>query len=107
MIKDEFVKTRKSVPMLGDLPYIGKYLFSWESKELKKVNLVIFITPTIIKPDRKIDRWDKQFREMQVTPDGEWHDVVSNYPSWHMLAVHEQQLLEAATNFVDEVESGN
>jgi len=105
MIKDEFIKARKSVPMLGDLPYIGKYLFSWESKELKKVNLVIFITPTIIKPDRRIDRWDKQFKEMQLTPDGEWHDVVSNYPSWHMLAVHEQQLLDAATNFVEEVET--
>ena len=104
MIKDEFVKTRKSVPYFGDLPYIGKYLFSWESKELKKINLVIFITPTIIRPDRKIDRWDKQLREMQITPDGEWHDVVSNYPSWHMLAVHEQQLLNAATNFVEEVE---
>ena len=105
MIKDEFVKTRKSVPVLGDLPYFGKYLFSWESRELKKVNLVIFITPTIIRPDRKNERWDKQFREMQLTPDGEWHDVVSNYPSWHMLAVHEQQLLDAATNFVEEVES--
>ena len=42
MIKDEFVKTRKSVPYFGDLPYFGKYLFSWESKELKKINLVIF-----------------------------------------------------------------
>jgi len=104
MIRDEFIKTRKSIPYFGDLPYFGKYLFSWESKELKKINLIIFITPTIIKPDRDIDRWDKQFREMQLTPDGEFHDVVSNYPSWHMLAVHEQELLAAATNFVEEVE---
>ena len=104
MIKDEFTKTRKAVPFFGDLPYVGKYLFSWESKELKKINLIIFITPTIIKPEIENKRWDKQLREMQLTPDGEWHDVVSNYPSWHMLAAHEQELLNAATNFVDDVE---
>ena len=104
MIREEFKKSRKSVPVLGDLPYIGKYLFSWESKELTEINLIIFITPTIIRPDRLHSRWDKQFDKMRLTPDGEWHDVVSNYPSWHMLANHEQELLNAATNFVKEAE---
>jgi len=104
MIKDELIKSKKGIPYLSEWPYIGKYLFAWESKELQKVNLIIFITPTIIKPDKEIKRWDNQLREMQLTRDGEWHDIVSNYPSWHMLAIHEQELLAAATNFVEDVE---
>jgi general secretion pathway protein D len=42
--KAEYTK----VPMLGDIPGLGK-LFSSETKEVNKVNLLIFITPTIVK----------------------------------------------------------
>lgn len=36
------------VPLLGDVPGLG-YLFRSESKEMSKDNLLIFITPTIVK----------------------------------------------------------
>jgi type II secretory pathway component GspD/PulD (secretin) len=36
------------VPLLGDIPGLGR-LFSSENKEVNKVNLLIFITPTIVK----------------------------------------------------------
>ena len=36
------------VPLLGDIPGLG-YLFRSESKEMSKDNLLIFITPTIVK----------------------------------------------------------
>lgn len=42
-------KTKDKVPLLGDLPLVGR-LFRSESSDTKKRNLVIFITPTIIDP---------------------------------------------------------
>jgi type II secretory pathway component GspD/PulD (secretin)/beta-lactamase regulating signal transducer with metallopeptidase domain len=40
---------KDKVPMLGDLPLVGR-LFSSESKTINKKNLLIFITPTLIDP---------------------------------------------------------
>ncbi|HEU0009679.1 MAG TPA: hypothetical protein VFT34_07685, partial [Verrucomicrobiae bacterium] len=49
LISDETMKIKDKVPVLGDLPFIGK-LFRSESSMTKKKNLVIFVTPTIIDP---------------------------------------------------------
>jgi type II secretory pathway component GspD/PulD (secretin)/tetratricopeptide (TPR) repeat protein len=46
----ETVSTIKDqVPMLGDLPLIGRF-FQSESKSTSKANLLIFVTPTLIDP---------------------------------------------------------
>ena len=87
MIKDDWVTSRNSIPYLGDLPYVGKSIFGWEKKEKKKDNLVIFITASIVKPEEYIKSWDKQLREMHLKQNGEFQDVVTNYPSWHRIAV--------------------
>jgi general secretion pathway protein D len=42
-------KTKDKVPILGDLPLLGKF-FRSEAARTKKKNLVIFVTPTIIDP---------------------------------------------------------
>lgn len=47
LIKDERVKTVNKIPILGDLPLI-KYAFSNTDDEVKKQELVIFLTPHII-----------------------------------------------------------
>ena len=47
LIKDNLNKTRTKVPILGDLPGLG-YAFRSSSKDRRKANLVIFITPTIV-----------------------------------------------------------
>jgi general secretion pathway protein D len=49
MIAESVAKTKDQVPFLGDLPVLGK-LFSSESKQTSKANLIIFVTPTIIDP---------------------------------------------------------
>lgn len=48
LIKENVVNTKKYVPILGKLPLIGK-LFQSETSTKKKTNLIIFITPKIIK----------------------------------------------------------
>jgi general secretion pathway protein D len=49
LISDYVTRIKDKVPILGDLPFLGK-LFRSESSETKKKNLVIFVTPTIIDP---------------------------------------------------------
>jgi type II secretory pathway component GspD/PulD (secretin) len=47
LIKDNYNHTRTKVPILGDLPGLG-YAFRSKSKDRRKANLIIFITPTIV-----------------------------------------------------------
>jgi general secretion pathway protein D len=48
LVKDNPQSTSTKVPLLGDIPYLG-YAFRSESKSVDKENLLIFITPTIVK----------------------------------------------------------
>jgi type II secretory pathway component GspD/PulD (secretin) len=49
LIADQVNTIKDKVPILGDLPYLGRF-FRSESKNTTKKNLVIFVTPTIIDP---------------------------------------------------------
>jgi len=48
LIRDEIRSSEYKVPLLGDIPLLGA-LFRYTSKSKTKVNLVIFITPHIVK----------------------------------------------------------
>jgi general secretion pathway protein D len=49
LIAETVAKIKDKVPMLGDLPYVGRF-FRSESSQASKANLMIFVTPTIIDP---------------------------------------------------------
>jgi general secretion pathway protein D len=49
LISENIAKVKDSVPVLGDLPLVGR-LFRSESSASNKKNLMIFVTPTIIDP---------------------------------------------------------
>jgi len=49
LISENVSRYKDKVPLLGDLPWLGK-LFRSESSQTQKKNLVIFVTPTIIDP---------------------------------------------------------
>jgi general secretion pathway protein D len=49
LIGETITKINDKVPMLGDLPLVGK-LFQSQSSDATKQNLLIFVTPTIIDP---------------------------------------------------------
>ena len=49
LIAENVTKTREKVPVLGDIPMLGR-LFRSETSDSTKKNLVIFVTPTIIDP---------------------------------------------------------
>ena len=48
LIKDEEFETVKKVPLLGDLPVLG-WLFKGKKSDKKKVNMLVFLTPKIIR----------------------------------------------------------
>ena len=49
LISEDLVKIKDKIPVLGDLPYLGR-LFRAESNTSRKKNLVIFVSPRIIDP---------------------------------------------------------
>jgi general secretion pathway protein D len=49
LISESVMKVKDKIPVLGDLPFVGR-LFRSEASSTKKKNLLIFVTPTIIDP---------------------------------------------------------
>jgi len=49
LISEDVTKLKDKLPILGDLPFLGRF-FRSESSSSSKRNLMIFVTPTIIDP---------------------------------------------------------
>lgn len=48
LVRDDEMVTEKKVPLLGDIPILG-WLFKSKNVETSKINLVVFMTPKIIR----------------------------------------------------------
>jgi general secretion pathway protein D len=55
LIRDNVVVTQRQIPLLGDIPILG-WLFKFQSKRLEKTNLIIFLTPHIVKGTDDLDQ---------------------------------------------------
>jgi len=49
LLAEDVSKTKDKIPILGDLPLVGR-LFRSESSKTRRKNMLIFVTPTIIDP---------------------------------------------------------
>jgi general secretion pathway protein D len=49
LISEDVARVKDKVPVLGDLPFAGRFFRSESTRSLKR-NLMIFVTPTIIDP---------------------------------------------------------
>ncbi|HEY5599406.1 MAG TPA: hypothetical protein VIK48_01835, partial [Candidatus Manganitrophaceae bacterium] len=54
LIRDNIVITQRKVPLLGDIPLLG-WLFKFQSKRFEKTNLLIFLTPHIVRESADLD----------------------------------------------------
>lgn len=54
LIKDDVQEARQKVPILGDIPLLGR-LFRSDSESVTKNNLLVFIRATIIRDDSQLD----------------------------------------------------
>lgn len=74
LIVDKITETKRSVPFLGDIPWLGA-LFRYTSQEKRKTELVMFITPYML-TDKSIaeirkeheERLNKAGRTFEPTP---------------------------------------
>ena len=54
LIKDDVQDGSQKVPILGDIPFLGR-LFRTDAVQVTKTNLLIFIRPTIIRDDADLE----------------------------------------------------
>ena len=80
LISEDVRNVKDKVPVLGDLPLLGK-LFRSESKSTSKKNLIIFVTPTIIDPAGNRVNSDREmpFANGSVPPQPAWTVRDRNY----------------------------
>ncbi len=83
LIQDKQDKTSVKLPILGNIPVLGK-AFTSKSNDFTKTELVIFITPTILKPDVSTDETVKYFdREGKLLPHNETGDYSFDKAYFH------------------------
>ncbi len=62
LIRDNVVKGERKIPLLGDIPVLG-WLFKFSSERTEKTNLLIFLTPTIVKSPNEMAKLRKEKTE--------------------------------------------
>ncbi len=50
LVRDNVTLSERKIPLLGDIPLLG-WLFRFQSRQVEKLNLLVFLTPHIIKDD--------------------------------------------------------
>ncbi len=82
LIREDVTIERTKIPFLGDIPFLG-WLFKSDSTNKTKLNLLLFLTPTILKESSQMKKLveskqqqSKQVREYQLNekdvPEIEW-----------------------------------
>jgi general secretion pathway protein D len=65
LMRDEYVTSRDKVPVLGDIPVLG-FLFSSTRREKKQSNLLLILTPHVIREQADLRRiFERKMRERQ------------------------------------------
>ena len=62
LLSEEYQDTVSKVPFLGDIPILG-WAFKSSSRELRKINLLVFLTPHIIRSPQDLERQTIRKRE--------------------------------------------
>lgn len=50
LVRDNIIINEQKVPLLGDIPYLG-WLFKFQSRQIEKLNLLVFLTPTLVRDE--------------------------------------------------------
>jgi type II secretory pathway component GspD/PulD (secretin) len=111
LISDRLVETKRSVPLLGDIPYLGM-LFSYSKQDRTKSELVIMMTPYILnaKTVEEIrDEHEKRMRDMG----GSFHlinnlgSLVTEKSSRDWIMQTNRTLISTGTQPFEQSENGN
>lgn len=50
LVRDNVIISERKVPLLGDIPFLG-WLFRFQSRQIEKLNLLVFLTPTLVRDE--------------------------------------------------------
>jgi general secretion pathway protein D len=50
LVRDNITINERKVPLLGDIPFLG-WLFKFQSQQVEKLNLLVFLTPTLVRDE--------------------------------------------------------
>ena len=90
LIRDEVQETVSKIPILGDIPLIGR-LFKTSTTNVRKTNLMIFIRPTIVSTSARVSEIsEKRYRAIRESQlykkmrgvDLFDEDVLPDLPTW-------------------------
>lgn len=56
LISDRDISSRSKIPLLGDIPVLGKLLFSYNDRQKEKRNLLVLLTPHIMNDQLDLER---------------------------------------------------
>ncbi len=80
MMQETFTHTTSQVPILGDIPLLG-YLFRFKSVSRQKTNLLLMLTPRIIRePGEMLDSSAEKQRKMTESFDVQKKEVEETFP---------------------------
>jgi general secretion pathway protein D len=80
MMQETFTNTASQIPILGDIPLLGN-LFRFKSVSRKKTNLLIMLTPRIIRePGEMLGTSQEQSRKMNEMFDLQKKEVEKTFP---------------------------
>ena len=65
LIDDRITRLESKVPWLGDIPFLG-WFFRYESKNVEKTNLMLFLTPHILWEDADVDHFMQMNKERML-----------------------------------------
>src|SRR5262245_5320238 len=50
LVRDNLTVSETKIPLLGDIPWLG-WLFKSQSRQIEKLNLLVFLTPTLVRDE--------------------------------------------------------
>jgi general secretion pathway protein D len=59
LVRDNITISERKVPLLGDIPFLG-WLFKFQSQQIEKLNLLVFLTPTLVRDEVDMVRLNAQ-----------------------------------------------
>ncbi len=53
LVRDNITLSERKIPLLGDIPWLG-WLFKSQSRQIEKLNLLVFLTPHLVRDDTDV-----------------------------------------------------
>ncbi len=66
LVKTYNRRTQSKVPLLGDIPWIGKWLFSSTEESIENDSLVVILTPYVIDKSAQLSQLQKELGELSM-----------------------------------------